>query len=242
METTGRKYRSEILLDGRSGGATKKPVKSKASTRPTGENKQIDNKGLSSESAHRPRAQKKTAVPAGPRNGGETSAKARKNLHVQEYLDARIDAIALAVDPHLADLEKLDRLIALADEAAPDPEREPWLGSVAMVDQRLWALFGAQDDREGPNDDLEPDDHPEDKNSPVHLDGGNGDVPTKEDNLAAEEKRRATAEKDAAAQWVWDDAQSARIAANLPFAPWTPENQRRAEAGLPLLSYGEMRQ
>lgn len=77
--------------------------------------------------------------------------------------------------------------------------------------------------------------------NPPHLSGGNGPVPSKEENIKSEIEDRERAEKDRRDNEIWATASAAHYAKCCYFAPWTPENQRRAEAGLPLLTAMERR-
>lgn len=165
-------------MNGRSGGVGKKTLKSKTSTRPTVKNGRIEFKGASRALAHRIQevGEKKTAARDGLPNGGKSDGKARKNLQRRDYLALRVDATAFRTDPHLVDLDELDRLIALADATLPDADEEPSLGAVAYLDQSRWASHGSDDREWECEDEGACADHQDRFVNPPHLDGGNGQV------------------------------------------------------------------
>ena len=223
----------------------------------------VENKGVSGPRPKpSPPLKKQTAAPAGTRNGGKTNKKA-SNLQSGHYLAGRIDAIANLLAPPFPCPLVIERLIELADAAFPDCDLESSFGSesfghpgsdeceidpdfeesLTFTDQRgtrsyaiygVWAVDLEWEDEREPEEDCWVTD--------VHSDGGNGDVPTKEENFEIERERRAISERNRRITEIWNSAQDARNEAGLAPAPWSEENQARAEAGLPLLGYGEARQ
>jgi hypothetical protein len=125
-----------------------------------------------------------------------------------------LDALATLIDPTIHGFEAVAELIDLADAAVPDSDLEP-------------------------DADREPDSDLEGWSVPLHLSGGNGDVPTKDQNIETERERVERAERDRKAAEIWAAASAAHYASSCLFAPWTPANQQRAEAGLALRTYLE---
>jgi len=133
---------------------------------------------------------KQTAVPAGPRNGGKSEAKAlASNLQSGNYPAQRLEAIALLVDPLAADLDAIDALIEAADALEPDCDLEPSFGSESFghpgsdeceIDPDLEESLSLTDGRAQPvlqfMADLERDFEDQDPSEcPAHLPGGNGE-------------------------------------------------------------------
>lgn len=125
--------------------------------------------------AHSGPPQNETAAQAGNRGGGKSKEKACKNLQGLDYLSARLDAIAARVDPTVfAEKDAIAALIDLADAALLDPDLE--------------------------DDGREPDEN-EPRNVPTHLSGGNGHVPTRDENERIAEAAAARVEEHRR-QWM----------------------------------------